>query len=541
MSDATTHLLLPYILAAQAQKHVTHNEALRILDGLVQLSVLDRDLTAPPGSPADGDRYIVGSGATGDWAGWNLNVALWTDGAWLRLPPRTGWRAWVQDEGLLLVYDGSSWIGTTPSALQNLALLGIGTAADASNPFSAKLNAALWTAKTVAEGGTGDLFYTLNKEAAGDDLGLTLQTGFVTKALVGLFGSDRFRLAVSADGSTFFDGLSVDNATGIVDQPRLPRFKAWTNYDNYVGVGTWTKIAINNTDYNDQGAFDAANNHFVAPADGTYLFGATLLYKINASATARMRGRLVLNGTTEIRGSPALEAGLSCRRPPMTDHPLRHWRDVPISPGAGRTSPRRDRLPRHRQAAGQRGGARRAAGAARPARQAADRPLGLSQPRAQPRRRRRGRSRTWTAPPSTSPWRTTIRRPSRRRRARRASSASASTALGTSCTSTLGPAREWGERFPKAVETAFAVEPARARSPLREPHHEGRRRRRGRHHREPPASRSRAGRPRRDAGRGSAAGAVSRHPALGVHRRRRSPASPSPSTPGSTTGRRGRR
>jgi hypothetical protein len=47
MSDATTHLLLPYILAAQAQKHVTHNEALRILDGLVQLSVLDRDLTAP--------------------------------------------------------------------------------------------------------------------------------------------------------------------------------------------------------------------------------------------------------------------------------------------------------------------------------------------------------------------------------------------------------------------------------------------------------------------------------------------------------------
>ncbi|WP_370207662.1 hypothetical protein [Pararhodobacter marinus] len=117
----------------------------------------------------------------------------------------------------------------------------------------------------MAEGGTGDLFYTMNKEAAGDDLGLSLQTNFVTKALVGLFGSDRFRLAVSADGSTFFDGLSVDNATGIVDQPQLPRFKAYTNYDNYVGVGAWTKIAINNTDYNDQGAFDAANNRFVAP------------------------------------------------------------------------------------------------------------------------------------------------------------------------------------------------------------------------------------------------------------------------------------
>lgn len=114
MSDATTHLLLPYILAVQAQKHVTHNEALRILDGLVQLSVLDRDLAA---RNLDGDRYIVASGATGDWAGWDLNVALWTDSAWLRLPPRTGWLAWVEDESLLLVYDGAGWVGTTPDAL----------------------------------------------------------------------------------------------------------------------------------------------------------------------------------------------------------------------------------------------------------------------------------------------------------------------------------------------------------------------------------------------------------------------------------------
>ena len=52
-----------------------------------------------------------------------------------------------------------------------------------------------------------------------------------------------------------------------------------------------------------QGAFDAGNNRFVAPVAGTYLFGATLLYKINSSTNARMRGRLVLNGATEIRGS----------------------------------------------------------------------------------------------------------------------------------------------------------------------------------------------------------------------------------------------
>jgi len=109
MSDITTHLLLPYILASQAQKHVTHNEALRLLDAMVALSVLDRDLTAPPASPADGDRHIVASSATGLWTGWDLNVTFWVDGVWLRLVPRPGWLAWVADEAAFVVWNGSAW------------------------------------------------------------------------------------------------------------------------------------------------------------------------------------------------------------------------------------------------------------------------------------------------------------------------------------------------------------------------------------------------------------------------------------------------
>lgn len=109
MSDITTHLLLPYILASQAQKHVTHNEALRLLDAMVQLSVLDRDLTAPPTSPTDGDRHLVASGATGLWTGWDLNVALWVDGVWMRLVPRPGWLAWIAAEAAFVVWNGTSW------------------------------------------------------------------------------------------------------------------------------------------------------------------------------------------------------------------------------------------------------------------------------------------------------------------------------------------------------------------------------------------------------------------------------------------------
>ncbi len=105
----TTHLMLPYLAAAQAQKHVTHNEALRLLDAMVQLAVLDRTRTAPPVSPADGDRHIVASGAIGVWAGWDLNIAYWVDGAWTRLVPRPGWLAFIAAEGIFVSWTGSAW------------------------------------------------------------------------------------------------------------------------------------------------------------------------------------------------------------------------------------------------------------------------------------------------------------------------------------------------------------------------------------------------------------------------------------------------
>ena len=124
-----------------------------------------------------------------------------------------------------------------------------------------------------------------------------------------------------------------------------PALKSYTNFDNYVPLTNWTKIAINNTEYNDQGAFDAANNRFVAPLADTYLFGASLLYKVNASTTARMNGRLVLNGPTEIKGGK----GEDFRDPRVAlDHP--HAADPGAAGGrrhrrAAGVLPRRRRLP----------------------------------------------------------------------------------------------------------------------------------------------------------------------------------------------------
>jgi hypothetical protein len=108
--DETANLKLPYILAAQSQKHVTHNEALRALDAIVQLAVLDKDLGTPPGSPADGDRYIVGGSPSGSWSGHATHVAAWQDGIWTFHAPVAGWLAWVDDESQSYLFAGGGWV-----------------------------------------------------------------------------------------------------------------------------------------------------------------------------------------------------------------------------------------------------------------------------------------------------------------------------------------------------------------------------------------------------------------------------------------------
>jgi hypothetical protein len=309
MSQSSTRLSLPYIQPAQSQKHVTNNEAIRALDLLVQLTFKDDQTTTPPSNPDEGDCYVIPSNPVGVWAGQEDAIATYLDGAWQFTPPQAGWSGYVISRGALAGFTGTQWTDVAPGEIQDASFVGLGMQADVGAPFSAKVNAALWTAHYAADGGTGDLLQTLNKETAGHDTGFVFQEGFDTRALVGLFGDNRLRFSVTTDGSNFADGLSIDPSTGIADLPTLPRFSAYTSYDNYVGVGTWTKLGINTADYNEQGDFDAATNRFTAPVDGTYTFGANLTYKTNGNASARMQGRFVLNGSTALRGSKAEVSG----------------------------------------------------------------------------------------------------------------------------------------------------------------------------------------------------------------------------------------
>lgn len=99
----TPNLSLPELAASQSQPHVTVNAALRRIDAAVNLSVLAISGT-PPGSPADGDRYIVAVGATGAWAGEDHHIAAYIGTAWKFLIPEDGWLAFNRDDGQFWVF-----------------------------------------------------------------------------------------------------------------------------------------------------------------------------------------------------------------------------------------------------------------------------------------------------------------------------------------------------------------------------------------------------------------------------------------------------
>ncbi|SMR83587.1 Protein of unknown function [Aliiroseovarius halocynthiae] len=207
-------LSLPLIQPSQAQKHVTHNEALRLLDVLVQLVVQSADNTAPPASPADGDRHIVASGATGDWAGQDHMIAVMENSSWQFFTPLEGWRADVTATAIEMRFDGSTWVDVTVDT-NNLSQVGINTSADATNRLSVASDATLLT-----HAGTSHQL-KINKASNSDTSTLLFQDNWSGRAEMGLAGNDDFSIKTSADGSSWNDTVVAtgDGNVGIGKTP----------------------------------------------------------------------------------------------------------------------------------------------------------------------------------------------------------------------------------------------------------------------------------------------------------------------------------
>ncbi|OYX10790.1 MAG: ribonuclease III, partial [Rhizobiales bacterium 32-66-8] len=122
MTETSGHLGLPYIAAAQAQKHVTHNAAVRHLDALVQLTLESLTLAAPPVGPSAGACWFVPAGASGAWSGKAGMLAASEAGAWDFLPCQPGFRAYVRDQRRVRLFDGTSWVSPLAASVHRAAI-----------------------------------------------------------------------------------------------------------------------------------------------------------------------------------------------------------------------------------------------------------------------------------------------------------------------------------------------------------------------------------------------------------------------------------
>ena len=100
---------LPYLDAAQAQKHVTMNEALARLDMAAAGRAETMALSSPPASPAEGEAHIIPPGAGGAWASHDQKVAVYLNGGWDFIAPWAGWKLWVSGVSGFAAFDGAGW------------------------------------------------------------------------------------------------------------------------------------------------------------------------------------------------------------------------------------------------------------------------------------------------------------------------------------------------------------------------------------------------------------------------------------------------
>lgn len=314
MSETSPILGLPYIQPSQAQKHVTHNEAIRTLDGIVQLTLTEIDATTPPGVPQSNAVYALGAGAGGAWAGHDFELAFWRDTAWHFLPPLEGWLAWNKADSTFRVWHSSTW-ERPAGETDNLASIGINTTADLTNRLSVKSDATLLT-----HDGT-DHQLKINKASSSDTASLLFQTNWSGRVEFGLSGSDDFVVKASPDGSDWKTAISVDHTSGFVGIGSANANFPLTLTHNEVG----SPITFRLQNWNGEASTIASTRGMVLSADNNDNSGSTqsfIAFEVDATEYAR----LAANGTMTI--------GVSANTPAL------HVKDIlRIEPGAGPNSP----------------------------------------------------------------------------------------------------------------------------------------------------------------------------------------------------------
>ncbi|UHS57322.1 DUF2793 domain-containing protein [Agrobacterium vaccinii] len=301
MTEQTTRLELPYILPSQAQKHVTHNEALQRLDAITQL-VIRSEATNPPQTPDEGDCFLISASATGDWAGKSGKLAFRQDTGWLYISPREGWQAWFADSGRLKALQNGQWQVLSLPDSASFQQLGINATADASNRLAISSPASLFTHASTGGGHQ----VKVNKATAPETASLLFQSGWSGRAEMGLAGNDSFSIKTSGDGSKWTTALSI-SGEGHVSMPARPVARAGRAAGNVAhaagSASGFTDLPVQ------QGGFALGNvvadtlKELRVPVTGLYTVTLTLavISSSGHSVTVRINSAassFAVNGTT---------------------------------------------------------------------------------------------------------------------------------------------------------------------------------------------------------------------------------------------------
>lgn len=209
--DRTLNLNLPLLQPAQAAKHITINESLVAIDAAAQTRLSGVDQNSPPDERSIGHTYATGLNSSGAWTlhPHSLAVDLGTDWRFISLQP--GFRAVDLSDLSFILWTGSEWqpVGDR-SGTQQFTSLGVGTGAAPGQTLTVEGASALLTADA------DDFRLSLNRSGESDVSSVLWQTGFVTKAEVGLLESDRLTVRTFGPGGQAVDHLSAAaNVAGI--------------------------------------------------------------------------------------------------------------------------------------------------------------------------------------------------------------------------------------------------------------------------------------------------------------------------------------
>lgn len=269
----TPKIIMPELAVGQAGKEITHNDALAILDQLVQARVVDKDLATPPGSPANGAAYIVASSPTGAWVGHTNHIAYWLTavGVWQFLIPAAGWEVWVTDESLRYTFGGSTWAisasqftgGTMTSAINEAPIVTIASAATvnigaaAANTISISGTTTITAFDSIASGALRRLHFqgaltlthngtslilptAANITTAAGDMAEFVSLGGGNWRCTGYERANGTAPALGPANSPTFTALTLTNGQIVFPATQVPSANANT-LDDYE-EGTWTPV-----------------------------------------------------------------------------------------------------------------------------------------------------------------------------------------------------------------------------------------------------------------------------------------------------------